>query len=226
MDFTKGRQAREDYGSQKRPQTVQKTLISSISQNPLYADRSAPPNSRFVGIRKSISASEVDAAFQTIASAIAQRHADTTNLVLLGIANGGIATCARLASALADKMGRPVPTGVLSVLFQRDDLGLNPIPKSAPDTEIPVDLDKATVILVDDVLFSGRTVRAALEEVFSHGRPTRVELAVLVDRGNRRLPIAADFVGFTEKTTRDEDVKVALDPANPSADCVTISTPA
>jgi pyrimidine operon attenuation protein/uracil phosphoribosyltransferase len=82
------------------------------------------------------------------------------------------------------------------------------------------------VILVDDVLFSGRTIRAALEEVFSHGRPTRVELAVLVDRGNRRLPIAADFVGFVEATTREEVVKVTLDPANPAADSVTISVPA
>jgi pyrimidine operon attenuation protein/uracil phosphoribosyltransferase len=179
-----------------------------------------------VGIRKTIPASEIDAAFQKIASAIAQRHADSTDLILLGIANGGIATCSRLAGELSRKLGRPVPTGVLSVLFQRDDLGVNPIPKSAPDTEIPVDLDKATVILVDDVLFSGRTIRAALEEVFSHGRPTRVELAVLVDRGNRRLPIAADFVGFTETTTREEVVKVTLDPANPAADSVTISVPA
>lgn len=193
---------------------------------PLYVDRSPLTNSRFVGIRKTIPASEIDAAFNTISSAIAQRHKDTENLILLGIAKGGIAVCERLASVLSEKLGRTIPAGVISVVFQRDDLGVNPIPDSSIGTHIPDDIDRATVILVDDVLFSGRTVRAALEEVFSNGRPTRIELAVLVDRGNRRLPIAADYAGFTEKTSSKEAVKVSLDAATPANDTVTISAPA
>jgi pyrimidine operon attenuation protein/uracil phosphoribosyltransferase len=178
-----------------------------------------------VSTRKTLHAADVSAAFARLVDSIAHRHRHTPKLVLLGIANGGVPVCQRLAAELAAAIGHPPDHGVLNVTFQRDDIGRHPIPKDVPETHIPAEIEGATVILVDDVLFSGRTVRAALEEVFSLGRPTRVELAVLVDRGNRRLPIAADHIGAHEATSPEERVRVRLDPADPSADIITITTP-
>ncbi|HEX9782678.1 MAG TPA: bifunctional pyr operon transcriptional regulator/uracil phosphoribosyltransferase PyrR [Opitutaceae bacterium] len=179
-----------------------------------------------MGTRKTIPATEIEAAFRSLAQAIASRHRDTFRLVLLGIARGGTSVCWRLASLLSGEFGNRPAVGTLNVAFHRDDIGRNPIPTFAGETVIPGDLEGATVILVDDVLFSGRTVRAALEEIFSCGRPGRVELAVLVDRGNRRLPFAADYIGFTEATTPEEMVRVALHPDDASQDLITIINPA
>jgi len=177
-----------------------------------------------VGTRKSIPATEIDQALHRLAEAIIQRHAAAENLVFLGIANGGVELCRRLSLLVAANRGTTPAAGVLDVSFHRDDLGVNPIPKVAQATRLPPSgVDSAAVILVDDVLFSGRTVRAAMEELFSHGRPTRIELAVLVDRGNHRLPISADYVGFEEKTTPAERVSVALDGTDASRDLITIS---
>ncbi len=146
-------------------------------------------------------------------------------MLFLGIAKGGISVCRRLATAVSRKLGQDVPHGTLSVAFHRDDIGRNPIPMPQGETMIPDDLEGATVILVDDVLFSGRTVRAALEEVFSCGRPERIELAVLVDRGNRRLPVAADYCGFAEPTSPVERVTVLLDETDAARDIITITSP-
>lgn len=176
--------------------------------------------------RLTIPAGDIAAALRRLAAGIAARHAGTTNLVLLGIARGGVTMCERLAAAVGEQLRRPVPCGVLNVSFHRDDLGRNPIPDMSTPTTIPQDIEGAVVVLVDDVLFTGRTVRAALEELFSHGRPARVELAVLVDRGNRSLPIAADYAGFTEKTTREERVTVRLDAGDPAQDAIEVKTPA
>jgi pyrimidine operon attenuation protein / uracil phosphoribosyltransferase len=179
-----------------------------------------------VGTRKTIPAGEIAAALERLASAVAIRHRSAINLVLLGIANGGVPVCRRLHQAVEAAVDHPLPQGVINVAFHRDDVGRHPIPKMAAQTSIPCDLEGATVVLIDDVLFSGRTVRAALEELFAHGRPTRVELAVLVDRGNRRLPIAPDYCGFTEATTPDERVRVALDDTDTARDAITIASPA
>lgn len=175
--------------------------------------------------RKTLHAADVSAAFARLVDSITRRHRSTPNLVLLGIANGGIPVCQRLAREVSAALGRTVGHGVLNVTFHRDDIGRHPIPKDVAETHIPAEIEGATVLLVDDVLFSGRTVRAALEEVFSLGRPTRVELAVLVDRGNHRLPIVADHVGAHEATSPEERVRVRLDPADPSADIITITCP-
>lgn len=175
--------------------------------------------------RLTIPAGEIAAALRRVAAGIAARHKDTRNLVLLGIARGGITFCERLARAVGEQVGRAVPHGVLNVSFHRDDLGRNPIPDMSTATTIPQDLEGAVVVLADDVLFTGRTVRAAMEEVFAHGRPARVELAVLVDRGNRCLPIAADYVGFSEKTSPDERVVVRLHAADASQDVVEVIAP-
>lgn len=177
-----------------------------------------------MGTRKSIPAAEINQALNRLADAIVKKHGGTKNLVFLGIANGGIEVSRRLSKLAATALGGPVLEGVLDISFHRDDLGVNPIPKVARETHLPdVGVDSATVVLIDDVLFSGRTVRAAMEEVFSHGRPTRIELAVLVDRGNRRLPIAADYLGFQEETAPAERVRVALDAQDPVRDVIEIS---
>ncbi len=169
-------------------------------------------------------ATEIQAAIERLAEAISARHhAARKPLLLLGIANGGIALARRLAAALA---ARPVPVptraGTIDISFHRDDFGLHPIPKEFAPTHIPADVNGATVILVDDVLFSGRTVKAALDELFDHGRPTKVELAVLVDRGGRRLPLAADYTGLTLAPREGEKVVVVLDAADPQRDAVRV----
>jgi pyrimidine operon attenuation protein/uracil phosphoribosyltransferase len=164
-------------------------------------------------------AQAINQAIERIASAIATRHATTDRLLLLGIANGGIVLAARLAERLK-KAGLRPGTGTIDISFHRDDIGRNPIPKEFSPTIIPHDVNGATVILVDDVLYSGRTVKASLDELFDHGRPTRVELAVLVDRGGRRLPVSADYTGLTVAATEAEKIVVSLDAHKPARDSI------
>ncbi len=166
-------------------------------------------------------AKAINQAIERVASAIASRHAQTDRLLLLGIANGGLALAARLADRLK-KAGLKPGTGTIDISFHRDDIDRNPIPKEFSPTIIPHDVNGATVILVDDVLYSGRTVKAALDELFDHGRPTRVELAVLVDRGGRRLPVAAEYCGLTITATATQKVVVTLDDKLSAADSVAV----
>jgi pyrimidine operon attenuation protein/uracil phosphoribosyltransferase len=176
-----------------------------------------------VAKHQTIGAEEINTAVQRIAGAILERHRDGQPLILLGIANGGIELARRLNAALA-KAGTRLLTraGTLDVSFHRDDIGRHPIPKEFAPTQIPGDVHGANVILVDDVLFSGRTVKAALDELFDHGRPTKVELAVLVDRGGRRLPMAADYVGFDLVTPQSEKIVVVLGAESPLKDAIRI----
>jgi pyrimidine operon attenuation protein/uracil phosphoribosyltransferase len=163
----------------------------------------------------------IDQAITRLASAIAERHARTPRLLLLGIANGGIVLNQRLVDRLK-KAGLRPGVGTIDISFHRDDIGRNPIPKEAQPTIIPHDVNGATVILVDDVLYSGRTVKAALAELFDHGRPHAVELAVLVDRGGHILPIAADYCGLKITATADQKVIVTLNEQTPSTDRVAL----
>jgi pyrimidine operon attenuation protein/uracil phosphoribosyltransferase len=165
---------------------------------------------------KTIGFREVHAAIERLASAIQARHRHTKGLFLLGIANGGIPLARRLGAQLGIKR-----VGDLDISFHRDDIGRHPIPKEFTPTLLPGDVNGATVLLVDDVLFTGRTVKAALDELFDHGRPATVELAVLVDRGCRRLPVVADFTGTLITAAEDEDVLVSLHD-NPSLDRIEI----
>lgn len=176
-----------------------------------------------MGTSKSIGPAEIQAAIARLADAIATRHRGNTRILLLGIANGGVELAQRLSRQLARLPTRlPAPAGTLDISFHRDDIGQHPIPKEFAPTHIPGDVQDATIILVDDVLFTGRTLKAAMDEVFDHGRPTRVELAVLVDRGGRRLPVAADYIGFTLETPENARVEVRLDPAQPNRDTIRI----
>ncbi len=154
---------------------------------------------------KTIGSREVHAAIERLGHAILERHRHTKDLLVLGIANGGIPLARRLCKDLGIRR-----VGDLDISFHRDDIGKHPIPKEFTPTLLPADVNGACVLLVDDVLYTGRTVKAALDELFDHGRPARVELAVLVDRGGHRLPVTADFVGTTLDAAEDEDVVVSI----------------
>ncbi len=183
--------------------------------------RSAQPS--LVPASQSIPAAEIHAAIERLAHTIAKRHGPKGKILLLGIANGGVTFARRLALRLAPLApGLRVSVGTLDISFHRDDIGRHPIPKEFAPTLIPEDVTDATVILVDDVLFSGRTVKAALNELFDHGRPEKVELAILVDRGFRKLPVSADYTGLTLNASPTDKVVVKLDPVAPAADTITV----
>lgn len=170
---------------------------------------------------RKLDARQIRPAIESVASAISRRHPRPANLLLLGIANGGIVLARRLA-ALLKADGRLPTAGTLDISFHRDDIGRHPVPKEFAPSCIPQDVNGATVVLVDDVLHSGRTLKAALDELFDHGRPERVELAVLVDRGGRRLPIAADYCGLKLEVQDHEKVVVHLDEKSPAKDSIAI----
>jgi pyrimidine operon attenuation protein/uracil phosphoribosyltransferase len=145
-----------------------------------------------------------------IASEIVERHPDQRHTVLVGVRSRGVPMARRLARLIKETTRIEPPVGALDITLYRDDLttaGARPILRA---TEIPVSIDDRTVIVVDDVLFTGRSVRGALDELIDFGRPARIELAVLVDRGHRELPIRADYVGRSVTTARDEIVQVML----------------
>lgn len=164
----------------------------------------------FVARAQVMSAEEVHRATWRIAHEITERNGGLDGVVIIGLQTGGVPLAARLTEALGEVEGELPLTGTLDVAFHRDDVGLRPVLPEAV-TEIPVDLDGATVVLVDDVLFTGRTVRAALDALTSFGRPRAVQLAVMVDRGHRELPIRPDYVGKNLPTRRDEVVNVSVD---------------
>lgn len=158
-----------------------------------------------------MTAADVQRATTRIAHEIVERNRGVEGLVLVGLQTGGVWLAEQLAQAVARiDGGGPVPLGHLDVALYRDDIGLRPVlPEAA--THLPVDLDGRIVVLVDDVLYTGRTVRAALDALNDFGRPKAVQLAVLVDRGHRELPIRPDFVGKNLPTRADETVEVAPD---------------
>jgi len=148
-------------------------------------------------------------ALARIAHEIAERNESSTEVVLVGVQRGGVHLARRLASLLEGIWGHPVPVGCLDISMHRDDLDQRAAPNMQP-TVIPFDVTGKTVVLVDDVLFSGRTIRAAMDALNDFGRPRRIQLAILVDRGHRELPIKADFVGKNVPTALSETVAVRL----------------
>lgn len=151
----------------------------------------------------------IQRALVRIAHEIAERNERPQEVVMVGIQRGGVFLGQRLAEHLRGIWGVTVPVGVLDVSMHRDDLDHRMVPHVHP-TAVPFDITDRTVVLVDDVLFSGRTVRAALDALNDLGRPRRVQLAVLVDRGHRELPIKADFVGKNVPTSMQESISVHL----------------
>jgi pyrimidine operon attenuation protein / uracil phosphoribosyltransferase len=145
-----------------------------------------------------------------MAHEMAERHPDINQAVLVGIRTRGVPLARRLAKMIGAAAGEAPVVGALDITLYRDDLTMIAAHPILKGTDIPVSIDGRVVVLVDDVLYTGRTARAALDELIDFGRPSRIELAVLVDRGHRELPIRADYAGKTLTTTRDEIVQVLL----------------
>jgi len=171
----------------------------------------APADTLRTGVvRRVLEAPDIGRALTRIAHEVLERAKGADDLVLLGIPSRGVPLAHRLAARIAAVEGTDVPVGSLDVTMYRDDLRLHPA-RALERTDLPPEgVEGRTVLLVDDVLYSGRTVRAALDALGDLGRPARVQLAVLVDRGHRQLPIRADYVGKNIPTALSESVRVSL----------------
>jgi pyrimidine operon attenuation protein/uracil phosphoribosyltransferase len=147
-----------------------------------------------------------------IAHEIVERNRGVESLALVGVRTRGVPIAARLAARLREISGHDVPVGALDITLYRDDLMLNAVGPQplVRSTDIPFSIDDRIIVLVDDVLYTGRTVRAALDELIDFGRPRAIQLVVIVDRGHRELPIKADYVGKNLPTSRTESVSVRL----------------
>jgi pyrimidine operon attenuation protein / uracil phosphoribosyltransferase len=160
--------------------------------------------------RELMDAATVGRTLRRLAIEITEREKGVENLVLVGIYTGGVYLAHRLAALINEMEGQPVPVGTVDITLYRDD-ALEGLPRPViGKTDLPFELAAKKVVLVDDVLYTGRTIRAALDALNDYGRPRRVHLAVLIDRGQRELPIQADYVGMRIATEDDQSVKVAL----------------
>lgn len=157
-----------------------------------------------------MTAADINRVMARMASQIVENNPDLSGVLLVGIRRRGVPLAERLAAKIAEMDGVNVVTGALDITLYRDDLSTVAEHPVINKTELPGDITGKTIILVDDVLYTGRTVRAALDELIDFGRPRRVQLAVLVDRGHRELPIQADYVGKIVSTTDEEIIKVML----------------
>lgn len=153
---------------------------------------------------------DVSRAVTRIAHEIVERNKGTENLVIIGIRRRGVPLAHRVASAIQDFEGTKVPIGTLDITLYRDDLQLVAKQPILRKTDLPFDVDDKVVVLVDDVLYTGRTIRAAMDEIMDFGRPRAIRLAVLIDRGHRELPIRADYVGKNVPTSSRESISVKL----------------
>lgn len=161
------------------------------------------------GFTPILNAPAIERALIRIAHEVAERNEASADIVLVGVQRGGVHLAQRLSGILNKIVGQPVPAGSLDVSMHRDDLDHRITPPVLP-TVIPFNITGKIVVLVDDVLFSGRTARAALDALNDFGRAKRVQLAVLIDRGHRELPIKADFVGKNVPTALRERINVSL----------------
>jgi pyrimidine operon attenuation protein/uracil phosphoribosyltransferase len=161
--------------------------------------------------RRIMTAEDVRRATIRISHEIVEKHAGTDGLALVGIQRRGVPLAHRIAAAILENEGVDVPVGALDITFYRDDLSLVAQQPIVKGTDIAFDLNGKTIVLVDDVLYTGRTIRAAMDALIDYGRPQAIRLAVLVDRGHRELPIRADHVGKNVPTSREEVVKVTLE---------------
>jgi pyrimidine operon attenuation protein/uracil phosphoribosyltransferase len=171
----------------------------------------SPRDKDLIERRELLDEAGIARALRRIALEIVEKNRGAAGVALVGIRTGGYHLAARLQKLLGEvEPGPAVPLGAVDITLYRDDVFVGlPRPEVGP-TELPFDLPGKTIVLVDDVLYTGRTIRAALDALMDYGRPRAVQLAVLVDRGCRELPIAADYVGLKLTTTRSESVKVML----------------
>lgn len=172
--------------------------------------------------RQIMTSDDVRRALVRISHEIVEKHGGTEGLALLGIQRRGVPLARRLAEAISGHDGVRPPVGQLDITFYRDDLSMVARQPLVKGTDLPFPLETTTLVIVDDVLYTGRTVRAALDALVDLGRPKAVRLAVLVDRGHRELPIRADHVGKNVPTSREEVIKVHLNEVDGGDDEVVI----
>jgi len=154
---------------------------------------------------------DVDRVITRMAHEIIEKNKGIGSLCLIGIQRGGVHIAKRLSSRLATIEGKSIPVGSLDITLYRDDINVRKEQPIVRRTQVDCDIDNKKVVLVDDVLFTGRSIRAAMDAIMDLGRPSAIQLAVLVDRGHRELPIKADYVGKNIPTSKDETVKVLLE---------------
>ncbi len=169
-----------------------------------------------------LSPDDIRRAVTRIGHEIAERNEGVRNVLLIGIRRRGVPLAQRIAATLLDFEGVKVPVGSLDITLYRDDLAMRGPAPIVHSTSLPGDITGRVVVLVDDVLYTGRTVRAALDALSDFGRPERTQLAVLIDRGHRELPIRADFVGKNVPTAREERIETKLSEIDGSEDGVFI----
>jgi len=186
---------------------------------PPSSHAAAPPG--FVFARELMDAQRLSRTLARMAHEIVEHDPEVGRLVLVGVRTRGVPMARRLARLIGETAGAEPPVGALDITLYRDDLTTVAAQPVIQATHVPCSIDNRRVVLVDDVLFTGRTVRAALDELVDFGRPARIELAVLVDRGHRELPIRADYVGQEVSTSRAQIVQVQLQ-EDDGRDCVVL----
>jgi len=184
-----------------------------------------PPTPPVPGAVLVLDAPAIDRIVRRIAHEIIEANPDLDQLALIGIPSRGVEMARRIAAHIEQVEGRAVETGVIDVSMHRDDLRIRPRLSPVEESRLPEDIEKGTIVLVDDVLYSGRTCRAAMDALSSFGRPARIQYAVLIDRGHRELPIRADYVGKNIPTAPGERVFVRLENLDNQPDAVWISKP-
>ncbi len=158
-----------------------------------------------------LTSSEIGRALARVAHEIVERNKGAKGIVLVGMWTRGVPLAKRIAATIESFEGIPVPVGALDIRLYRDDISKSEWNSAAHSTNIPVDIADKYVILVDDVLYTGRSIRAAMDALMDLGRPKFIQLAVLIDRGHRELPIRADYVGKNVPSSRDEKIQVHLE---------------
>jgi len=161
-----------------------------------------------------------------IAHEIIEHHKILEELILVGIHTRGVPLAHRLANNIEEFAGIKIPVGTLDISLYRDDLSSLELQPAVKSTDIPVSVDGKSIVLVDDVLYTGRSIRAAMDAIIDLGRPRSIQLAVLIDRGHRELPIRADYVGKNMPSSRHEEIKVQLKESDGVDELAIISTPA
>ena len=165
-------------------------------------------------LRRVMTEREMDVALSKLATEILQHHPQLEDTLIVGIRRRGVPLAELLQEKIAAQIGKRIDCGSLDITFYRDDFSLVATQPVVHGSELPFPIDRKKILLVDDVLYTGRTIRAALESILDYGRPDKVELVVLVDRGHRELPIQADYVGAFIETVENEMVEVRLPPVD------------
>ncbi|MFH1452769.1 MAG: bifunctional pyr operon transcriptional regulator/uracil phosphoribosyltransferase PyrR [Armatimonadota bacterium] len=169
-----------------------------------------------MGKKEILNSNDIKRILNRIAHEILEKNKDHKNLAIIGIHTRGVHIGKRIADIIEKTENLSVPFGVIDINLYRDDISISPTHPVVKESNVPFNIEGKDIILVDDVLYTGRTIRAALDEIMDLGRPGKVQLAVLIDRGHRELPIQANYAGKHLPTSRDEEVSVHLEESDKS----------